>query len=302
MKANREAARDWQSLNNALRAEKDIVDRINLLRTELNRYEFHSACALFGEQTWPFVTAFQKNADTYYGTGNIQNLDFKHNAETARKTINAWGAKQTHDNLHWESKTLAQKIMEICRTTDKQLAMVFALARWGGLRIGETLLLRWEHVDFETGRLTVLSPKTANKGKDKRVLPLFPELRRALLDLPDKDKASLHDPLVPRYAGKTTQWAGKALKAMITRAGLKPWKRLWQNVRATRTTELADKFPGHLCNEWLGHTEDVAAASYRRATDDHYRSATRFETASTVPASEQPPESPTPGPELRLVA
>lgn len=194
----------------------------------------------------------------------------------------------------------AVQIYEACRTTDKELATIFALTRWGGLRVGETLLLRWEHVDFEHGRLTVLSPKTANKGKDRRTLPLFPELRRALKEL--RQDAKVHElKIVPRYAAKTTQWAGTALERKIAQAGLNPWPRLWQNLRATRATELADRFPGHLCNEWLGHTENVAVASYRRATDEHYAMASRFETASTLPPSPGP-APPSKPPELRLAA
>lgn len=170
----------------------------------------------------------------------------------------------------------AVKVLEACGD-DRQIAAIFALCRWGGLRVGETLLLKWEHVDLKADRLTILSPKTANQGKDRRVMPLFPEVKRALLALPT-DKRKSKDLLVPKYAGKTTQWAGFALSAAIKKTDVKEWVRLWQNLRSTRATELADAFPSYLCAQWLGHTEAVANANYRRATDEHYSAGAAFET------------------------
>jgi site-specific recombinase XerC len=57
--------------------------------------------------------------------------------------------------------------------------IVIALTRFAGLRNpSEVLSLKWEHVNFETGRMTVPSPKTEHhSGKAYRTVPLFPELR-----------------------------------------------------------------------------------------------------------------------------
>ncbi|MGF1633557.1 MAG: hypothetical protein ACFCVE_06880 [Phycisphaerae bacterium] len=34
---------------------------------------------------------------------------------------------------------------------------------------------------------------------------------------------------------------------LIERAGHMPWPKPWQNLRATRATELADHYPSHVC-------------------------------------------------------
>ena len=52
------------------------------------------------------------------------------------------------------------------------------------------------------------------------------------------------------------------------------WPKLWQNLRATRATELADQFPSHVCAAWLGHTERIADSFYRQVTDEHILRAT----------------------------
>lgn len=64
------------------------------------------------------------------------------------------------------------------------------------------------------------------------------------------------------------------IQRLITRAGVKPWPKLWQNLRASRATELADSFPSHVCAAWLGHTEVIADTFYRQVTDDHFKRAT----------------------------
>ncbi len=63
----------------------------------------------------------------------------------------------------------------------KQVAGQFlvALARYGAVRTpGETLAIKWEHVDWEHARLSAPSPKTErHPGSAERVISLFPELR-----------------------------------------------------------------------------------------------------------------------------
>ena len=55
-----------------------------------------------------------------------------------------------------------------------------------------------------------------------------------------------------------SSWIHKVAK----RAGVKLWKKPFQNCRSSRDTELRKKHPAHLVNEWIGHTQEV--------TEDHY--------------------------------
>jgi integrase len=57
--------------------------------------------------------------------------------------------------------------------------LLIALCRYGGLRCpSEVLSLKWEHIHWAEGRMTVPSPKTEHHdGGESREVPLFPELR-----------------------------------------------------------------------------------------------------------------------------
>ena len=59
------------------------------------------------------------------------------------------------------------------------------LSRYGGLRTpSEAQHLKWADINWEKNRIVVTSPKTEHhEGKGTRVVPLFSELRKPLLDL-----------------------------------------------------------------------------------------------------------------------
>ena len=62
---------------------------------------------------------------------------------------------------------------------------------------------------------------------------------------------------------------------IIRRAGLEPWPKLFDNLRAARETELADTYPIHVVCEWIGDDELVAKKHYLRVTDDHFADAAK---------------------------
>jgi len=53
------------------------------------------------------------------------------------------------------------------------------------------------------------------------------------------------------------------LEKMIRPAGLEPWPKLWQNLWASRETELMEQFPAHVVVAWPGHTQHVAQKHYQ---------------------------------------
>ena len=54
------------------------------------------------------------------------------------------------------------------------------------------------------------------------------------------------------------------------RAAFNPWPKLFQNLRSTRETELADQFPIQVVCDWIGNTEAIASKHYLQVTEDHF--------------------------------
>ena len=75
-----------------------------------------------------------------------------------------------------------QKVMDAC--PDNEWRLIFALARYGGLRIPSELYgLAWDDILWDKKRFVVHSPKTEHiEGKETRICPLFPELELYLME------------------------------------------------------------------------------------------------------------------------
>ncbi len=63
------------------------------------------------------------------------------------------------------------------------------------------------------------------------------------------------------------------LNRIIKAAGLKPWPKLWHNLRGTRQTELSEHYPAHVVCEWIGNSQAVAQEHYLQTTDEHFAKA-----------------------------
>uniref|UniRef100_A0A1A8PS36 Leukocyte elastase inhibitor n=1 Tax=Nothobranchius rachovii TaxID=451742 RepID=A0A1A8PS36_9TELE len=72
------------------------------LLSELNRsdapYALSVANRLFGEQSYQFVQDYLEETRKYY-KAELETMDFIHNTETARLTINSWVEKETHGKI-----------------------------------------------------------------------------------------------------------------------------------------------------------------------------------------------------------
>src|SRR5262245_42421699 len=69
--------------------------------------------------------------------------------------------------------------------------------------------------------------------------------------------------------------ANLRLLRAITRAGVKPWPKLFHNLRATRQTELVAKFPIHVVCKWLGNSPTVADKHYLQVTEADFERAAK---------------------------
>ncbi|MBR5242905.1 MAG: site-specific integrase [Thermoguttaceae bacterium] len=153
---------------------------------------------------------------------------------------------------------------------------LFALYRFGGLRAEEALLLRWRDVDFKAGLITVRSTKTEHVGKGTRQTPLYPQLREELEAWRrDAEEQGLTDDedarIIARYTSRAN--VGTSLKRIVEKAGVKPWPRLLQNLRASAATDICAHF-GRKCESvWVGHSEEVSLQHYQQITPEAKRAA-----------------------------
>jgi integrase len=157
---------------------------------------------------------------------------------------------------------------------DNQWRAIIALSRYAGLRCpSELVALKWGDVNWERGRLTVRSPKTAgHEGHAVRIVPIAPELRAILQDLFDQADPGT-EAVVPRLRDPRINLRTTFTK-IVARAGVKPWPRLFHNMRASCACDWVERFPAHVVAGWLGHSPLIAAQHYLQTRDAHFDLAT----------------------------
>ena len=156
---------------------------------------------------------------------------------------------------------------------DTQWRTIIALCRFGGLRCPtEVLGLKWSDVDLPGGKMTIYAPKTAHcSSGGVRACPIFPELRPYLEDADElAEPGTVH--VITRYRDIKANLR-TTFQKIIGRAGHQPWPRLFQNLRATRETELMAKYPAKDVAAWLGNSVPVAMLHYAMATAESFERA-----------------------------
>lgn len=175
------------------------------------------------------------------------------------------GSQANESRKRFISRADIAKVLDEC--PDLEWRIIVTLARYGGLRTpSETFALKWGDVDFDKGLIHVTCPKLAhNENFASRVIPLFTELRKPLLDLfteaePGAEYVIAHNRLP--CCNLNPQ-----LRRIIKRAGLTPWPRTFHNLRASRESELLREYDLPTVCKWMGHSPAVAARHYATSID-----------------------------------
>ena len=176
-----------------------------------------------------------------------------------------------------------QKVID--QATDHEWRLLIALSRFGGLRCpSEHLALTWRDINWEAGKFRVDSPKTG-----ERWVPIFPELRPFLAEsLEQAEDGAVH--VITRYRDAKCNLRTSFVR-LIRKAGLTPWPRLFQNLRASRETELMRTYPAPVVCEWIGNTLAVALAHYHQMLDSDYEKAARNRTQNSEESGGKPGKS-----------
>lgn len=169
----------------------------------------------------------------------------------------------------------AEVIEECISAASGDWPIIIALARYGGLRIpSELSRLRWSDVDWAGSSMTIHASKTEHhKGGGIRHMPILPDLMVHLRDA--FERAADGAEFVVSDPNKRQMRANLAteFRRIIARAKVTPWPKLWQNLRASRETELLASFPVKDVCTWIGNSPDVAMQHYAMAQGEHFQRA-----------------------------
>ncbi|MDO4585064.1 MAG: site-specific integrase [Planctomycetia bacterium] len=178
------------------------------------------------------------------------------------------GSKANRNRDFTVTAEMSNKILAACPNAYWRL--IFAFARWGGLRItSELVYLKWSEVLWNQGKMKINIPKKTSREEEERGeletrwISLFPEIRHALEEYRQTTPPT-SDRIFPNFTNDDP--CGAILRTRITKiirkAGFQPWPKLFVNLRATRDTELQRRYPLHVVCSWLGHSPTVSLKHY----------------------------------------
>ena len=177
---------------------------------------------------------------------------------------------------------LAQKVLNAC--PNARWRLIFSFARWGGLRMpSEITFLRWSDILWNSGKIRISVPKKTSRIEQKRgnfsqrFIPLFPEIQTALKDFLREtgENTGENDFVFPEFDGSDKSGAllRKQFRAILKKGGIPEWPKLFNNLRATRDTELQESYSIHKVCSWLGHSPQISLKHYTQMTDEDFRRA-----------------------------
>lgn len=153
-----------------------------------------------------------------------------------------------------------QKLLAAC--PDDPWRCLFALARWAGLRLGECLRLRWEHIDWDRKTLQVVHQGEISTKKRSRTVPIRPDLFKLL--------AAAFEAAAPGSDGPTDgtgRYNTHAKAARICARSIGEYAKPFHTLRKCCESEWMAEYPVLDVAAWLGHSPTVAARHYVRTAD-----------------------------------
>ena len=165
-------------------------------------------------------------------------------------------------------------IEHIAAHADVELAAALMLARFAGLRVPSELVgLRDTDIHWDKYKFWARSPKTEHhEGGEGRFVPVFFKIQPTLLNLVER---STDGKLFPNLADVSNVVLRRRLYRLLDRLNIKPWPRLFQNLRASWTTDTINQHGAAKESKWGGHSTDIAMKHYHSVTDDDFATAAR---------------------------
>jgi serine protease inhibitor len=225
----------WEKQQQIAQQAVRLVEEINQLQPQYNRYDLRIANALWGEKTYVFRQAYLDRLHRYYATGGLFALDFRHDPEGSRQRINEWVEKQTHNRIKDIIPQIDAAMVKLILTN-----AIYFKGEWSEvfsrqetreedfhLTAGTKVRVYLMSQQMDGGRYAAFrgdgslfdTPATVAQGADQAGEKLYPDTRGfQMLELPYKGEQMSMVVLVPRSASGLD-----ALEQKLTAANLRTW-------------------------------------------------------------------------------
>ena len=194
------------------------------------------------------------------------------------------GTQENDARIVYVSPETIEQVIAAC--PDDQWRLIFALPRYAGVRFpSEVADLKWDDVDWTTGRFTIHEPKVEHHaGRGTRVVPIFADLRPHLeRAYRNREKGAVY--VVPRVRS-TTNVATHAKRIVETKAKVAAWPKLFVNLRGSCSDDLERRgIPEKAINAWIGNSARMRRRHYHSVRPADWEAATGIPAPIPAPSA-----------------
>ena len=179
------------------------------------------------------------------------------------------GSYRNRDKDRFITQEEYRKLLDACPC--QEWRVILALARIGGLHPCEILVLRWSDIDRSKHRFRVFNAKLKQHERlYEREVPLFSEVSAELDKLRSVPGNEDQEYVINRYVNRERSNLGTQFARIAKKAGIGTIPRPFDNMRASRSTEIYAEFGAKKESLWIGHSVKVAFENYLMVTDDDF--------------------------------
>ena len=116
---------------------------------------------------------------------------------------------------------------------------------------------------------------TAINARRYRLVPLFQELHTELAKLFESESSEGTEYVINRYRESKRSNLGTQFARIVKMAGIEPIQRPFDNMRASRSTEIYNEFGAFLESKWIGHSHKIAMKCYLQVREVDFERAVK---------------------------
>ena len=163
----------------------------------------------------------------------------------------------------------ASEIGSLIELAPNETARLCMMLQWrAGLRVSEAIKIRPADVSLKASTPEIKVRQ--GKGKKDRLVPIHPELNRALATFIGFRKLKSIDPLIPNTRQRVWQWYKEALKSCVAIGAIPEGKPCMTHTLRHSAARywLMNDVPINVVSHWLGHSNLQTTLIYLQLVSD----------------------------------